>query len=101
VYRDSNPVKIEVMTATLNDELQQIVRSHGDRPVEVLDPATNRAYVLISRDQYDRLRPLFENDPLSLSEQRRLLQDAGRRAGWDDPAMSDYDRYDELKHQQP
>jgi hypothetical protein len=37
------------------------------------------------------------SDRLSIDEQQRLLRDAGRRAGWDDSAMDDYDRYDQLK----
>jgi hypothetical protein len=67
----------------------------------VLDPGTNKVYVLISQDLYERLRPVFEDDPITVNERRRLLQDAGRRAGWDDPEMSAYDDYDQhVKAQQ-
>ncbi|HUG91187.1 MAG TPA: hypothetical protein VML55_10150, partial [Planctomycetaceae bacterium] len=85
----------------LNEELQRAVSEQGDRPVEVVDPGTNRVYLLIAREQYDRLRPLFEDDPLSVEEQRHLRREAGRRAGWDDPEMDAYDRYDEARSQQP
>ena len=61
----------------------------------MVDPATNKVYLLISREQYDKLKPLFENEPLSNLEQRELLRQAGRRAGWDEPAMDAYDHYDE------
>lgn len=83
------------MIARLNDELQHALAQRGDAPLEVLDPRTERLYVLISREQYDRLRDLFDAEPLSLDEQRELLRQAGRRAGWDDPEMDAYDRYDE------
>ncbi len=85
----------------LNDELQRAVHAQANGPVPVLDPSSNRVYVLISRDQYDRLRPLFENAPLTLDEQGQLLINACRRAGWDDPEMDAYDRYDEHRPSTP
>ncbi|MEX0716800.1 MAG: hypothetical protein WD066_09440 [Planctomycetaceae bacterium] len=85
------------MTATLNEELRRAVEQQKGRPVEVVDPRTDRVYVLISREQYDSLKPLFESDPVGIEEQRDLLRRAGRRAGWDDPEMDAYDRYDEAR----
>lgn len=89
------------MAATLSEELQRAITDQGEAPVEVLDPATNRTYVLIPREQYERLRPLFGADPVTPLEQRQLLRDVGRRAGWDDPRMDAYDRYDEARTEQP
>jgi hypothetical protein len=89
------------MISKLTIELQQALREHGEAPVPVVDPATNRAYVLIAQEQYDRLRPLFEQDLLTSSEQRQLLRDAGRRAGSDDPEMAAYDDYDQHRPKQP
>jgi len=83
------------MTAKLSDELRREIEQHGDQPIEVVDPGTNKVYFLIAREQYDRLKPLFEEEPLSEQEQRELLRRAGARAGWDDPEMDAYDRYDE------
>jgi hypothetical protein len=89
------------MAAQLSDELRREIEHQGDRPVEVVDPATNKVYLLIPREQYDKLKPLFENEPLSNLEQRELLRQAGRRAGWDEPAMDAYDHYDEHRAQKP
>ena len=89
------------MAAQLSDELRREIQHQGDRPIEVIDPATNKVYLLIPREQYDRLKSLFENESLSNLEQRELLRQAGRRAGWDEPAMDAYDRYDEHRAQQP
>jgi hypothetical protein len=89
------------MQVTLSDELRRAVSERGDRPIEMIDPGTQRAYILITREQYDRLKPLFEDDPMTAEEQRHLLREAGRRAGWDDPEMDAYDRYDEARSQQP
>jgi hypothetical protein len=88
------------MIARLTSELQQALRDSGEEPVRLVDPATNRTYVLISQEQYERLRLLFENDRMSLEEQRQLLRAAGRRAGWDDPEMDMYNDYDEHRSKQ-
>lgn len=81
----------------LNEEQRQALKERGDGPVEVVDPGTSKVYVLIAREQYERLKPLFEQEPLTSPEQRALLRRAGERAGWDDPQMDAYDRYDEHK----
>ncbi len=83
------------MTAKLSEELQQALEDQGGAPVKVVHPVTNQVYLLIAADQYDRLKPLFEHDPMTEQEQRFLLQQAGKRAGWDDPTMDAYDHYDE------
>ena len=89
------------MAAILSDELRRELERQGDRPVEVVDPGTNKVYLLVPREQYDRLKPLFEDDPLCEQEKRALLQTAGKRAGWDEPEMDAYDRYDEHRAKKP
>ena len=87
------------MTAKLTKELQLALEEEGDGPVKVVHPGTNQVYFLIASDQYDRLRPLFEADPMTEQERLFLLQQAGKRAGWDDPEMDVYDNYDEHRSQ--
>jgi hypothetical protein len=89
------------MAAQLSDELRRELEKHGDHPVEVIDPGTQKVYFLIAREHFERLKPLFEDEPLSEEEQKELLRQAGRRAGWDDPAMDAYDRYDENRPPEP
>ena len=89
------------MAAQLSDELRREIERQGDRPIEVVDPATNKVYLLVPREQYERLKPIFEDEPLSALEQRELLRQAGQRAGWDDPEMDAYDHYDENRSQTP
>lgn len=79
----------------LTPELQHAVEQQPDLPLELVHPSTSQVYVLIAREKYERLRKLLVDEPPTLEEQRRLLLDAGRRAGWDDPEMDAYDRYDE------
>ena len=89
------------MTPKLNTEQLQALHAQDNRPVEILDPETNRVYVLLAQEQYERLKPLFEEDPASENERRQWLADAGRRAGWDDKEMDVYDRYDEERSKLP
>ena len=78
----------------LPSELHDIVEQSGDAPVRVVDPRTQRVYVIIADEQFDRLRSLIDMEPLSLDQQRIALRDAGQRVGWDDPEMDAYDQYD-------
>ena len=84
---------------TLPAELQDMVEHSGDTPVRVVDPRTQRVYVLIADEQFDRLRSLLDMEPMSLDQQRIALRDAGRRAGWDDLEMNVYDDYDAHRSQ--
>jgi hypothetical protein len=83
------------MTAKLSDDLARAIDAHGDVPVRTVHPVTGKAFLLVSEERFEQLRALFEAVPLSQDEKRHLLQQAGRRAGWEDPAMDAYDRYDE------
>ena len=82
------------MAAKLSEELQRAVKEQGNGPIEVVDPGSEQVYFLIPKEQYDRLKPLFEPEPLTHEEQRALVQRAARRAGWDDPEMDAYDHDD-------
>jgi hypothetical protein len=49
------------MTLELTDQQRQAVEGRkGTEPVEVTDPTSKRAYVLLARELYDRVRHLFE-----------------------------------------
>lgn len=85
-------------TIKLSDDLAEALEEHGETPLRAIHPVTNKVYFLVSEESYDRLKPLFENDPLSLSEQSKLIEQAGKRAGWDVPEMDAYDRYDEHRN---
>lgn len=58
----------------------------------VIDPQTQRTYVLVSEEVYERLQALLVPERVPLAEQRALLHAAGLRAGWDDPEMDVYDQ---------
>ena len=76
---------------TLSPEMRKAVEEAGDQPLEMFDPETHERYMLVKADVFDRLRMLLQAGGLSKEEQLFLLEQAGRRAGWDDPEMDIYD----------
>ncbi len=73
-------------------ELKAALEAAHGGPVEIVDGQQH--YVLIRAEVYDRLKDLFDNGPLTEEERAGLLRDAGKRAGWDDPAMDVYNDLD-------
>jgi len=83
------------MAIPLSDDFAKALDQQGDVPLQAVHPVTGKLFFLVSEEQYRRLKPLFEEEPLSVEEQRFQLQEMGKRAGWDEPAMDAYDRYDQ------
>jgi hypothetical protein len=85
---------------SLTPEHRQAVIEAGESPVRIEDPATRTAYLLVREDVYRRLAQeiRYDDGPWSQAEQDALLQDFGKRAGWNDPAM---DVYDDVPPAQP
>jgi len=78
---------------TLPDELRNRTEA-SDEPVRVFDPKSNRAYVIVRADVYDRMRDLIGGATV------RDAYPAIDRAfadGWNDPKMDVYYRYEDLK----
>src|SRR5258708_4895025 len=48
------------MTFQLTEQQRQMVHEQEGRPVEVVDPETQRAYVLITREQFDKVRVMLD-----------------------------------------
>jgi hypothetical protein len=67
----------------------------------VIDPRTKKIYVLVRKDVFDRIKGLlYDDNDWTADEQLRLLAESGKRAGWDDPGMEEYDNYDEHRKKQ-
>jgi hypothetical protein len=81
------------MTIQLTEE-QWASMQGGEPPVRVSDPARRATFVLVRVDVYERFKSLFEEDPVTEQERLFQLQQFGKRAGWDDPAMDIYDDLD-------
>lgn len=56
--------------------------------------ADNVEVVVLRADLYDRIRgAIYDDSPLSDEERLLLIQQAGQRAGWDDPELDVYEQY--------
>jgi len=69
----------ESMTIELSDELRQALAAAGAGPATITDPETETDYVLVRADVFAKMRTIVDG--------------ISKRAGWDDPAMDDYERY--------
>lgn len=64
------------MNPTFTPDLAEAIDAHGDSPLRALHPVTGKAFIVISEESFQRLRPLFENVPASNEEQRQHLREA-------------------------
>ncbi len=85
------------MSARLSEELQQELAREGDRPIQVVHPGTQKMYVLLSAELFDRLRPLLD-DSFHIRD-TYAAQDAALSAIWSDPELDAYADYDRQKSQ--
>ena len=74
----------------LSPQQQQLLDGEAGLPC-VRDPRTNKTYVLVPAEQYNRIKDLLEPGPLTEAERRTILEGVWRRANWDDPRMEVYD----------
>jgi hypothetical protein len=51
-------------TIELTHAQRQALEAEQGKPVEVVDPATQRRYVLLAREQYERVQALLEPQPM-------------------------------------
>jgi PHD/YefM family antitoxin component YafN of YafNO toxin-antitoxin module len=82
---------------TLSESQRQIVQAHNGEPIAVMDDQTRQVYYLISAEQYEQVRALLTAEPFDPRELYPLISKTAAEAGWADPQMDDYDRYDEVR----
>jgi hypothetical protein len=82
------------MTIELTEQQrQQLDQDNG--AVRLLDPDTQRAYVLVRAELFDRLQGVLSAE--FHPQEAYPAIDGTFAEGWDDPAMDIYDRYEEFK----
>jgi hypothetical protein len=89
------------VATNLSEQEREALREAPGAPVPVIDPQTNRVYYLISGEQFEKIRPLLMEDEFDPRAMYPLTAKTAGEAGWIDPAMDDYDRYDELRPREP
>ena len=82
------------MTAKLTSEQRDDLLLHGNHPVPVIDSATNAVYFLVASDLFERVRPLFDDEPFDIVETYAIQSEVAGKSGWDDPEMDVYNNYD-------
>ena len=85
------------MSAQLSEELQQELAREGDRPIRLVHPGTQKMYVLLAADLYERLKPLLE-EGFDIAD-TYSAQDAALAKVWSDPELDAYADYDRHKSQ--
>ena len=85
------------MRVPLSEAQQQEVAREGDRPIEAIDPGTQKVYFLVSAEVFERVKPLL-GDAFDIRE-TYAAQDAALANVWSDSALDDYADYDRHKSQ--
>lgn len=83
------------MTTLTTEQLAEL-HKQGDRPLQVVDPTTNKVYFVIAGDLFDQLRAVFDDSGFDLAETYAAQSQVAGEAGWDDPEMGAYD--DDSQH---
>jgi hypothetical protein len=72
-------------------EQQQQALDASPEPPRLIDPRTNKTYVLIGADAYERIKGLLvENDGLSMPQVAALVERAMREDDAGDPTLEFY-----------
>jgi hypothetical protein len=79
------------MTAKLPAELHSVIAAHPGETLELIDEQTRTAYVLLSADEFRRLKTAAEDE---LADTYPVQIESAMRAGWDTPLMDEYNDYD-------
>jgi hypothetical protein len=82
-------LEAEKTMTTITPEQRQAIAEAGEAPVPVLDPETNKTYVLISEESYHRICDRNDDDLNAeemLSHMWEVMKD-----DWSDPRMDVYD----------
>ncbi len=86
------------MTPNLTADQLQAIHENADRPTKLVDPGTQKVYVLVAADVFDRIKPLIGEDDFDIRE-TYAAQFAAMSTPecWDAPGMEVYDDYDAHK----
>jgi hypothetical protein len=68
----------------MNDEIRQLVKEHPDTPIELVNPETRQAFVLIPAEVYERLtHGDYDDSPWTEEEMDLLAAEDADRLGWE------------------
>jgi hypothetical protein len=76
------------MTAELSPELRKALAAAPEGPVEVIDPITKQAYVLVSAEMFHRVHALLRDERDAIRDMSSMLADLAPE-DWEDAATYD------------
>src|SRR5947209_7501867 len=88
-----------VMGIELTEDQSKAIEHASDHPPSATDPRTRKTYVLVSMDVFERVKALVADSDDVLSDTNRAQVESAMRAGWNDPAMDEYNDHD--SHRKP
>jgi hypothetical protein len=81
------------MTPKLIQDLREALQDSAGKPVEIEDAQTHQVYVLMTRQEFQRL--IYDDSELTEDEMQAAAASAlADPEGWGAPGMEDYDRDD-------
>jgi hypothetical protein len=87
------------MSIRLTEDQSKALEQAKDTPPSVTDPRTQKTYVLVGLDVFERVKALVHDDEYALPDTYRAQLASAMKAGWNDPAMDEYNDYD--AHRKP
>jgi hypothetical protein len=80
----------EAAMIELTEQQMQALENHDSTPPRVVNPRTKETFVLLSVEEYERLKEEeYDDSPWTSEERHALAWEAGKHAGWED--MDEYD----------
>lgn len=76
------------MTTELSPEIRQALAEKPNGPLEIVDPLTRKSYVLVSAEEYERVRALLGDEHDPVGDMARALADLAPE-DWEDAANYD------------
>lgn len=61
-------------------------------PAYIVDPKTQAAFVLLSAEQYEKIRTLLGDDEFGVEDAYAVMDEVARIEGWDDPELDIYNQ---------
>jgi hypothetical protein len=86
------------MTITMTPELRKAIAEAGSEPVRIVDPETNRTYLIVKSHDHPAGTPLHEADDEDeeaiVKQTYPSIDKSFGATGWDDPVMDEYNDYE-------